>query len=126
MGSRPNADYALDNEHQLWLQVGSKLFPEYPINGLAEAMSQLRKTVGKPFNLTEEQYRFNKYVVALDMEKISHAGFTGLNTKAGEMLTINFRNCTADDPAAIPGRVFCAMYYDCVLNIKSEGIELLD
>jgi len=126
MGARPNGDYALTNEHQMWLQVGSKLFPEYPINGLAEAMSQLRKTVGKPFNLTNDDYRLNRYVVALDMEKISGAGFTGLNTKAGDMLTINFRNCTGDDTSAIPGRVFCAMYYDSVLNIKSEGIEMLD
>ena len=42
MASRPNQDYAVSNEHRIWLQVGSKLFPEYPINGLAEAMSQLR------------------------------------------------------------------------------------
>jgi hypothetical protein len=126
MGSRPDADYDIGEEHQVQIQVGSKLFPEYPIKGLAEAMYQLKKTVGKPFNITDSEYRLNKYIVALDMEKISHAGFTGLNTKAGEMLTINFRNCTGFSALSTPSRVFCALHYDAVINIKSEGIELLD
>ena len=91
-------------------------------------MSHLRKTVGNSCFLQESRYRFNRYILGIDLEKVSGAGFTGINTKAGEMLTINFRGCEnpADPTASIPGRVFCAMYYDAVLNIKSEGVELLD
>jgi hypothetical protein len=128
MASRPDQNYALSCEHQVWLQVGSKLFPEYPIRGVAEAMTHLRKTVGNSCFLHDFRYRFNRYIVGIDLEKVSGAGFTGLNTKAGEMLTINFRDCwNPESPAgSIPGRVFCAMNYDAVLNIKSEGIELLD
>ena len=64
----------------------------------------------------------------MDLEKISGAGFTGMNTKAGDLLTINFRNCRHSDqyPDSVPARMFCALHYDAVLNIRSEGVELLD
>ena len=69
----------------------------------------------------------------MDMEKIRLAGFTGLNTKAGDMLTVNFRGCnalTADGSAtgtySIPTRVFCALHYDAVLNVRDSGVELLE
>ena len=61
------------------------------------------------------------------MEKISGAGFTVMNTKAGDLLSINFRDCNVDgSPNSIPQRVFCALHYDAAVNIRSEGVELLD
>ena len=63
----------------------------------------------------------------MDMEKISGAGFSGFNTKAGDLLTINFRGCITDNIAySIPTRVYCVLHYDAVLNIKDSGVELLD
>ena len=69
-----------------------------------------------------------KYIIGLDMEKISGAGFTGMNTKAGDLLTINFRNCWRSpiNPQSVPGRVYCALHYDAVPNIRDSGVELLD
>ena len=50
-----------------------------------------------------------------------------MSTKAGDLLTINFRDCEASGyVGSIPSRVFCALNYDCVLNIKDSGTELLD
>ena len=63
--------------------------------------------------------------MGLDCEKISGAGFTGMNTKAGDLLTANFRNCGNSD-ANRPKRMYCALNYDAVLNIRDQGIELLD
>ena len=71
-------------------------------------------------------YRTSKYIIGLSTEKISHAGFTGLSTKAGDLLTLNFRDCEVPGYVSIPSRVFCALHYDCVLNIKDSGVELLD
>ena len=69
----------------------------------------------------------------MDMEKIRLAGFTALSTKASDMLTVNFRGCnvlTPDGSAihtySIPTRVFCALHYDVVLNIRDSGVELLE
>ena len=72
-------------------------------------------------------YRSRKYIIGLDLGKISGAGFTGLSTKAGDLLTINFRGCDATGQAdSVPSRVFCALNYGCVLNIQDSGIKLLD
>ena len=72
-------------------------------------------------------YRSRKYIIGLDLEKISGAGFTGLSTKAGDLLTINFKDCDALGGAdSVRNRVFCVLNYDCVLIIQDSGIQLLD
>ena len=72
-------------------------------------------------------YRPRKYIVGLDLDKFSGAGFTGLSTKAGDLLTINIKDCDAlGDAGSVPDRVFCALNYDCVLNIQDSGVQLLD
>ena len=120
-------------QHSVWLQVGSKLYPEYPIRDSTEAYYQLSQTVKNPMHIYSRWYHTCKYIIGMDMEKIHLAGFTGLNTKAGDMLTINFRNCfnyapdgTTINTYSIPTRVFCALHYDAVLNIKDSGVELLE
>ena len=50
-----------------------------------------------------------------------------MSAKAGDLLTINFRDCDALGVAgSVPDRVFCGLKYDCVLNIQDSGIQLLD
>ena len=71
-------------------------------------------------------YRTRRYIVGFDCEKISGAGFTGLSTKAGDLLTVNFRNCGNETLNNRPTRRYCALNYDAVLNIKDQGVELLD
>ena len=114
------------SEYSYQVQIGAKSVPEYPVHSLAESYSQLKKTVGRSFKMHSSWYRSRKYIIGLDLEKISGAGFTGLSTKAGDLLTINFRDCdAAGSTDSVPSRVFCALNYDCVLNIQSEGIQML-
>ena len=120
-------------QHSVWLQVGSKLYPEYPIRDSTEAYYQLSQTVKSPMHIYSRWYHTVKNFIGMDMGKIRLAGFTGLNTKAGDMLTINFRGCNALVPDgsaintfSIPTRVFCALHYDAVLNIRDYGVELLE
>ena len=63
------------------------------------------------------------------MEKIAGAGFIGMNTKAGDLVTINFRDCqhsSVNAAISIPNRVYCVLHYDAVLNIRDSGVGLLD
>ena len=72
-------------------------------------------------------YRSRKCIIGLDLEKISSAGFTGLSTKSSDLPTLNFKGCDAlNNASSVPDRVFCALNYDCVLNIQDSGIQLLD
>ena len=106
MGFSVTEDYNFSLGHQIWVQIGSKLLPEYPISGVSEAYYQLKKAVGIPFHIMNRWYRTRRYTVGLDCEKISGAGFTGMNTKAGDLLTVNFRNCGTEGNR--PNRMYCA------------------
>ena len=117
----------LSNGHSYQVQIGSKPIPEYPVNSLPESYSQLKETVGRAFKMHSSWYRSRKYIVGLDLEKVSSAGFTGLSTKAGDLLTLSVKGCGSDGAAdSVPARVFCALNYDCVLNISDSCIQLLD
>ena len=122
-----NQKYWHAAEHQVWVQVGSKLMPEYPVNSVTEAYYQLKKVVGRAFNIHSRWYRTRRYIVGFDLEKIAGAGFTGMSTKNGDLLTVNFRNCMYDDQeGSQPQRMYCALNYDAILNIRDQGVELLD
>ena len=122
-----NGQLTLASEHSYQVQIGAKLVPECPVHSLAESYSQLKKTVGRSFKMRSSWYRSRRYTIGLHLEKISGAGFTGMSTKTGDLLTINFRDCDAPGAAdSVPSRVFCALNYDCVLNIQDSGIQLLD
>ncbi len=83
-------------EFEFTLQIGSKLFPEYPIRSHAEAYYQLKKTLGVQasavhnFDITATEYRDHKFVIGTDCEKVLDAGFTGINTRAGDLLSVKF------------------------------------
>ena len=119
--------YGMADEHHFQVQIGSKLIPEYPVNSLSESLSQLHKTVGHPFQMFGRWYRTTKYIIGLVLEKISGAGFTGMSTKNDDLMTLNVRDCElVGVPGSIPSRVFCALHYDAVLNIRDSGVELMD
>jgi hypothetical protein len=86
-------------EPELQLQVGAKLFPEIPIRSSQEAYYQLRKALGchQPgsayaFNIPDREYRSFKFIVAFDCEKQTNVGFSGLNTRAGDLITVKGLN----------------------------------
>ena len=121
--------YEIEDEHSVQIQIGSKVVPEYPISSVTEAIYQLNQLVGRKTHIYGRWYWTHRYIVGLDLEKISGAGFTGMSTKTGEQLTINFKDCgssNADVANSIPTRMFCALHYDCVLNIQDSGVQVLD
>ena len=69
------------------LQLGSKLYPEYPIRSHAEAYYQLRKCLGVQsssvhnFDITSNEYRNRKFVLGIDFEKVLEMGWSGANTR---------------------------------------------
>ena len=106
----------LSIEHTYQVQIGSRLIPEYPVNSLSGIYSQFKKTVGRALTMHSSWYRSRKYV-GFDLGKISGAGFTGLRTKAGGLLVLNFKDCDGEGAAdSVPTRVFCALNYDCPVH----------
>ena len=69
-----NGQLNIASEHSYQVQIGSKLIPGYPVNSLPGSYSQLKKTVGRSFKMHSSWYRSRKYIIGLDLEKISGAG----------------------------------------------------
>ena len=91
---------------------------------MTEALYQLKTAVGTPFQMYARWYRIHRYIIGLDLESISGAGFTGMNTQAGDLLILSFRDCADQAKGNVPTRV-CCLFRDCVLNLKDSGVEVL-
>ena len=70
-----DGDYSYQNELQWQVQIGSKMFPEYPVRSLAETFYQLRKALGihgsafHSISITPQQYRNDHFIIGIDTEK---------------------------------------------------------
>ena len=120
-----------DGEFEAQLQLGSKLFPEYPIRSHSEAYYQLRKTMGiqssslHNFDIDSHDYRTWKFVWATDMEKVLEAGFTGANTRAGDILNVSFTHRDPETSHYAVG-VHIILSSDNILEIKDSGCSVYD
>ena len=118
-------------EFETQLQIGSKLIPEYPIRSHAESYYQLRKTLGHAssnihnFDISSHEYRDHKMIIGLDTEKVLEAGFTGLNTRSGDILNITF-NHNDDTASHWATQLHVVLHSDCVLEVRDSGVSVFD
>lgn len=118
-------------EFEFGVQVGSKRFPEYKIKSHAEAFYQLKKTLGVQsssvhnFDISGLEYRDHKLILGIDTEKVLEAGYTGLNTRAGDLLNIDFKfNSSAADRLA--DRMHIVLHSDQIVEIRDTGVVVFD
>jgi len=110
----------------LQVQIGSKKWPEYPCNSVAEFYMRLQQVLGMhvgsdSMNINSRQYHSNAFICGIDFEKLSSAGaeFTGVNSKE-QLLTSSLKNCGSAN------RCFVTLAYSAVLNIREGGVEVLE
>ena len=121
-----------DKDLEIQIQIGSKLYPEYPIKSISEAFTQLAKCLGinnsafHGVNIRYFDYRSCKFIVGIDTEKILEAGFTGLNTKAGDLMTIKVKHGSAVDTTRLCTKMYITLHSDQILNIRDTGVEVFD
>ena len=134
MGVAPtNGDYDAGKEVEFQVQIGSKLYPEMPIRSSAESFSQLSKCLGiqnSPFHsldISGTQYRSHSFIVGIDTEKVLQAGFTGINTKAGDLMTIKVKPVDATSYGTTnPTKIFTVLHTDNILEIRDGGVTVFD
>ena len=118
-------------EFEYQLQVGSKLFPEFPIRSHAEAYYQLKKTLGvqssavHSFDINSHEYRSTKLVLGLDLEKVLEAGFTGLNTRAGDLMSILFKHSDTTETNYATS-MHIVLHSDNLVEIRDAGVQVFD
>ncbi len=130
-----NHSSAGDFEFQM--QIGSKLYPEYPIRSHAEAFYQLKKTLGiqssnlHSFDVSAAEYRDNKMILAIDTEKMLDAGFTGLNTRSGDLMTVklsyNDKGTQVNNVwTRLADRMHIVLHADMICEIRATGVTVMD
>ncbi len=88
--------FSPNGEFNFSIQIGSKLFPDYPMRSHSEAYYQLKKTLGvqsshvHSFDINSKQYRDHKLVLGIDTEKVLDAGWSGINMRTGDLLRVAF------------------------------------
>ncbi len=74
-------------------------------------------------DISEQNYRNLKFVIGLDLEKVLQAGFTGINTKAGDLLTVKTKSLATTDNATM---MHIILHADMILNISDNGVSVYD
>ena len=124
-------------EIQLQMQIGSELFPEYPLRSRAEAHYQLKTCLGVQASALHNvdiqgiDYRDNEFIIGFDSEKVLEAGWTGLNTRAGDLLVIKLKylqGVTDEGELAsrTADRMHIVLHSDQILEIRDTGCTVFD
>ena len=122
---QPFAGHDSHGEFEYQLQCGSKQFPEYPIRSHAEAIYQLRKTLGvqsnkmHSFDVSSNEYRCFKFILGIDVEKVLEIGFSGHNTRSGDILNVRFTNL-GNTPAYYAQDMHILLHSDQILEERFQ------
>jgi hypothetical protein len=120
-----------DGEFKFQLQIGSKLYPEYPIVSHSESFYQLKKTLGvhssdvHSFDINSKDYRDNKLILAIDTEKMLEAGYTGLNTRSGDLMSVKYEALT-NEAVRLAQRMHIVLHSDQIMEIRDSGVQVFD
>ena len=127
--------YNFNNELEFQVQIGSKMFPEYPCRSLSQAFYELKKSLGiasssyHSISPSRTQYLTDHFIAGIDTEKVIEAGFTGLNTKQGDLMTIRAK--AANSPAQPTNffaatKIYIVLHTDNILEIRETGSQIFD
>ena len=118
-------------EFEAMVQVGSKKFPETEIRSHQEAYYQLRKTLGShdqhnSIDITQHEYKTRKFVLGFDMEKVLEAGFTGTNTRQGDIMSVTFNHNQNENGANWAKEMQIVLTSDQIMEIADSGVVVFD
>ena len=128
--SYTEGEYESAYEMEFQLQVGSKLFPVYPIRSVTEAFYSLRKCMGvetsnfHSLDIIPYEFRNHKFIAAFDTEKNLGSSFTGINIKQGSLMTLKMKSTAPN--LAMPDSCYMVLHFDSILSIRDSGIEVFE
>ena len=127
-GTTATLTHTQERFHHFQLQIGAKLFPEYPIKTHAEAFYSLRKALGIHANnlhsidIDGNEYRNNKFIVGIDTEKLLGLSFTGMNTR-NNLMTVHLKSQVDDYKA---DRMHIILLSEQILELGDTGCLVYD
>ena len=71
--------------------------------------------------ISSKDYRSTKFIIGQSLEKAGgQASHTGINTRSGSQLSLNFRNVGAAT------MIHVVLHYELIVNLSAAGVEALD
>jgi len=120
------------NSVSFHLHIGSLVFPDFPARSSAELFYMLRKALGIQdnafFDIDVDNASYlgstltskRRFVIGHNLEKVINSNFTGVSTKAGDLITLKMTGLNNTS------HMYINMHYDGILNIRDIGCEVLD
>jgi len=118
-------------ELEFQIQLGGKLYPEYPCRTVNECFSILKETLNLPekyqhaVSILFDDYIRNKFIFGMDFEKVPDVDWTGINTKAGQILIVKVKGGSGIT-TNIATSMFSTLVTQVVLEIRDVGCNLYD
>jgi hypothetical protein len=104
-----------------WVTVGSERYPSFDVTSMQESMYRLRQMHPGALHISTYEYSNNRFITGLSLERVPNsASFTGMNTRSGSQLTLNFRNTGAIVTIHI------VLVFDQVADLTSAGVTMMD
>ena len=118
---------------QMQIQLGSKLYGEYPITSLQECYYHLRKALNLPMfhqhsmSIDFRQYRDRQFVFGFSYEKVPDSSYTGVNTRAGQQMLVKIKPANASIATTnLPDNIYITLLSEQILEIKDLGLKVYD
>jgi hypothetical protein len=116
-----------DSDQCSWnITVGADRYPEFDCSSLQEtwyrlSLAQLMHTGKDSLSISPQQYKGTKFIGAMNFERaLGQAGHTGVNTRSGSQLTLNFRGL----PTSI-NTIHVILHHEVAVNVSAGAIEVL-
>ena len=121
-----------EKELEFQIQLGGKLYPEYPVKSISEAFCILKQTLNLPdwglhsVGIDYHQYTSNKFIFAMSFEKMPEASWSGTSTKVGQILLIKLSAINTAEIPEIASTMFITLQSENILETKDSGCSVLD
>ena len=129
-----NVFYNPDYDLEFQIQLGSKLYPEYPCNSITQCFYHLRKALNLPTfhqrSISSQwlEYKESEFILGFNLEKVPDSSYTGINTRAGQQMLVKVKPLHQGvlNSTLMPDRIYITLLSEQIVSIKDSGIELLD
>ena len=118
---------------QMRIQLGSKVYSEYPITSLQECYYHLRKALNLPvfhqhsMSIDFRQYRDRQFVFGIDFQKVPDSSYSGINTRAGQQMLVKIKPANASIATTnMPDNIYITLLAEQVLEVKDLGLKVYD
>jgi len=117
------------------LQLGPKLYPEYPCKSISEAFCILKQTLSLPdwglhsVGVDYHQYTSSKFIFAMSFEKMAEASWSGTNTKSGQILLIKLASVNGASGVGVPdiaSTMYITLMSENILEVRDVGCSIFE